>query len=192
MTHDADVTYERYAQGLLQADQIGSERTIKLLDEVWQRIPEEDREILVSCISDISDEPQLDGPEGGRALGYAGDAFAVSLVEGVPCTSPWHTVIFLDSDALSEYPDHVAKAVIAHELAHILLRHPSMNHPFASAHRLSAFHYKAQAKVSQVHEWEADLQAWMWGFSQELRSLWEHLGDEAPPWYHRISLKPPE
>lgn len=186
MGTNAQEQYERFTKGLLAAFHIDSTRTLSLLDDVWERIPEEDREILLGAITHISDEPDAVRSDIGRVFGSAHGGFSGDSIDGVPCTSPWHAVVFLNSGVLSECDDAAAKAVIAHELAHVVLRHASMNHPFASASILGAAQEKAKRKVSQVHEWEADLQAWMWGFSEELHSMWEHLEAEPPAWYHKL------
>jgi hypothetical protein len=182
--------YRRYDKGVLSSQYIDSPRTVRLLDEVWERIPEDDRDILRRAIVEVIDKPYHgDDPE--RCLGSVCDQMGTGLIDGIEFVPPWSATAFLNSHLLSECDEDAAKAVIAHELAHVVLRHPSMTYPFALMSELGPDEEAARAKVREVHEWEADLQAWMWGFSDELRRLWEHLECDPPPWHHQISPEPP-
>ena len=67
------------------------------------------------------------------------------------------------SDRLGQCSDDVATAVIANELAHIILRHTSMSYLFALVNNLGCDQDGAWSEVHDVHKWEEDLQAWLWG-----------------------------
>jgi Zn-dependent protease with chaperone function len=183
--------YRRSLEGLLSSEYIDSPITVRLLDEVWERIPEDDREILFRAIDQVSDQFGIAGSALEYVLGAVDDIIGTALVDGVDCILPWQNTVSLNAALLAECNEAAAKAVIAHELAHVVLRHLSVTYSYCMLHTLSG-EDGILAQVSDVHEWDADLQAWMWGFSDELRQLWEHLERDPPPWYHQISLEPPD
>ena len=157
---EAREQFERHQKGLLLTHRIDSTRTARLIDEVWERIPEEDREVLRKSVRTTV----VEGP--GLRL-YDPDVLfdAVSRLagavqfDGVESVLPWRTVAFLNSDVLSKCNDDAAKAMIARQLAHVVLRHPSMIYPLALRYDSGWELDGLLQKVAELHQWEADLQA---------------------------------
>jgi hypothetical protein len=164
---------------------VGDARVKHLLVEVWQRLPECDRAVLEELIMEVSDSSMHQ--DQGKALasasvvdpdtrqeGNAGDA-AVGL----------SYIIWLGL-ANSKASDPACMYVIAHEFAHVVLRHSQMN---VVAARLMPFGtpYK-QDDIDQLNAWhedEASLQAYVWGFQDEMKAfIEEDLGEVSPRWYN--------
>ncbi|MFC2023496.1 M48 family metalloprotease [Chloroflexota bacterium] len=187
---DTERLMARCEAGLLSDQHIASKRLVSLLDDVWRQLPELDRHVLRETIADVTDDPgRVADP--ARVLGTAGPAYmGEDLVDGLACTAPEDAQIVFNIDSLDRLSDEAASAVVAHELAHILLRHPCLTHALARKVELGfAEASEALDKAKALHEWEADLQVWIWGFTAELRCLWKELGDDLPPWYHQIELE---
>lgn len=172
---------ERQEQGRLSTEYINSERIISLLDEVWLRLPELDQHILSDQVGVITDDPNvLPCPE--TSYGSAGHFMGVDLIDGLSTVLPDDRLVFLNPQSLGDLSDPAAKAVIAHELAHVILRHNCLGVTIGIAGGVLA---RERAMVRDVHEWEADLQVWIWGFSSELRCLWPETRHGPPVWYHQ-------
>lgn len=171
---------ERYEKGLLNDDHIDSPRMVALLDEVWQRLPEEDCNILRDMYGLVVTDDPRSRPAPESVFGSASGFMGSMLIDGISCMLPDNAVVFLNADALGKLSDAAAQAVIAHELAHIILRHACLGSSFAE---LVEVQKKAVAKIREVHEWAANHQVWMWGFTKELLTLWQEVRQIPDPWY---------
>jgi len=166
---------KRMRRGLLDAVEIHSERIVSLLDSVWNRLPKEDRRILREMIFSVTDESDR-----REAIGFAAPIDGCLLIDGLESILPTGLKVNLNPDHMSGLSDSAASAVIAHELAHIILRHNCMLSSLSSADE------QIVEKVKDVYEWAADHQAWLWGFAAELHQLWQENEMDPPPWYHQI------
>ena len=172
----------RLRSGLPGGGYIHSGRILRLLDTVWLRLPELDRHVLGEMTDFFTDDPaHIREPE--RVYGSAGPFMGEVLIDGVGCVLPEDAMIFLNAKDLLDLSDAAAMAIIAHELAHVLLRHSCLSHPLTVIEKLRADELERQG---EIHEWEADFQVWLWGFTSEMRAAWEELEREPPPWYHQI------
>lgn len=177
----------RYESGLLLTHHIESPRTVRLLDDVWERVPDEDQEVLRESVrTTVVEGPSMKLYDPDALLEAVDRLVGAVEVDDVHYVVPQRTLVLLDSDVLSNCNDAAARGFIGRQLAHAILRHPSMIYPLALGGDSVSDVGGLLETVTEVHEWEADLQAWMWGFSAELLALWEQLRSDVPPWYHRI------
>jgi hypothetical protein len=179
-----EVIQDRLNRGLLSNEYLESERLVRLLDEVWLELPDLDRMVLDMQIGIVTDDRgTLDDPDYRHGATYRAQGDV--LIDGVSCKLADDNDVFLNPVLLEQLTDSAAKAVIAHELSHVILRHSCLGTTLGA---ISALRQNEMEKAKEVHEWAADLQAWMWGFCGELRALWDETRDEPPPWYHQIGL----
>ena len=176
---------DRHREGLLLTHHIQSARTARLLDEVWERIPEEDREVLRQSIrTTVVEGPGLSLYDPVGLLEAVSRLVGAVDVDGVETILPRRALALLDADVLSGCSDGAARAVIARELGHAVLRHPTQIYPLAVPDESGRDQDPLLQELARIHQWEADLQAWLWGFCEELSALWEASESDPPPWYH--------
>ena len=142
---------------------------------IWAKLPKHDQTLLRELVSTVKDGD--DGDE--NTLG------SVSTVDGGVLTGGLEHVvdggyeIRLFPNRYGGYSDEAITGIIAHELAHVALRHMSM----APSLEIMDRHFPEEyERIKEVHEWEADHRAWIWGFYEEIQETWKTLGHENPPW----------
>jgi hypothetical protein len=90
--------------------------------------------------------------------------------------------------------DSACLFVIAHEFAHVVLRHHQIGlvlASFAEFPRSKRYKDKDSKLIHELHEEEADLQAWVWGFEKEFRKLHQEFPDvRKPRWFMDIYTEP--
>jgi hypothetical protein len=162
---------------------VSDDRVWYLMVRVWRRLPAHERAVLRALVSDVLDG-RSDNPEG--ILGSVGpidpdtmqDGIAAKVAENLTFTVSLGQAREIKSDAACMY-------VIAHEFAHAVLRH---NQTSVVVSTLFGFGEPyGDAEVDQLHEWhedDADLQAWVWGFQDELKAFLEEFPESRRPrWY---------
>lgn len=150
-----------------------------LIKTVWDRLPEMDQLSLSHLILEISESTDhfVPGPQGTI---YVEDDFTgplATLMETTP-----QAVVTLGT--LKEVPsDAAAMAVVAHELAHVLLRHHHLG-PIADV--MCGLRHCNEQDSHALTEWfedQAELQVWFWGFQQEMAAFYDlYPGSRQPRW----------
>ena len=77
-------------------------------------------------------------------------------------------------------------AVIAHEFAHVVLRHLQLSVVIMNLENLEppVYTFEDKNNITELYEDEADLQVWVWGFDNELRSYFEECPESRRPrWF---------
>ncbi len=154
-------------------------RLRRLIEAVWDRLPESDQLSLSHLILEISESTDHFLPGPGGTI-YVEDDFTGSLATLLEATP--QAIVTLGT--LKEVPaDDVAMSVIAHEFAHVLLRHHQLG-PIADVMR--DLNGCSEQDVQALTEWfedQAELQVWFWGFQQEMAAFYEHYpGSRRPRW----------
>lgn len=154
---------------------VKSERLRRLIDQVWQRLPAWERHVLRERLLYISDGPRME--EGDNSgIAYAEgiskrvtSGCAALAVEDLPFTITLCRVAEAESDAACMW-------IIAHELAHIVLRHPEMTlllESLCTDEPDAAYTVTDLLDLWKWQEDQADLQAWLWGFRDEHKAATE-------------------
>ncbi|MBL7208965.1 MAG: hypothetical protein ISS52_02580 [Dehalococcoidia bacterium] len=187
LLHDAlDPNTDQFAlQFLLH---VRDERLKRLIKQVWQRLPFCDRVVLWELMLDMSDGDSGE-PESTLASARAIDPSApwsgnvAQIAENTYWSVSLHRAKDIKSDAACMY-------VIAHEFAHVVLRHTQIS---LAAGYLLGFEPPIYTEtdldtLTQWHEEEADLQAWVWGFQDELKAFLEECPEaRRSRWYVEIT-----
>ena len=185
MERNREWTEEGYPGGLFLRD----ERLIRFFKETWQRLPEYDREFLEYLIGFVREAGAFGLERGAGRAGHASAVQGESVADGVPYIADGTYEIVLYLEDLEGRSDAFIVGVIAHELAHAVLRHISM----APSREFCWKAYPEAAEmIGRVHEWEADHRAWVWGFHEEIQEVWSTLGQEDVPWLFRYELNETE
>ena len=163
------------------------ERIWRLMVRVWRRLPAHERAVLRALVSNVSDG-RGDNPEG--ILGSVGpidpdsmrDGIAAKVAENLTFTVSLSRAKEIGSDAACTF-------VIAHEFAHAVLRH---NQTSVVVGTLFGFGEPyGDAEVDQLYEWhedDANLQAWLWGFQDELKAFLDEFPESRRPrWYVELT-----
>lgn len=166
---------------------IRDKRIGRLIKRVWKRIPAYDRAVLrefIISISDEGDEPEhilgmvMPSDTSGVWDGNAGDA-AID-----------NSAIVYFTHAKDIKSDDACMAVIAHEFAHVVLRHYQYGAVVGGLINFNPPIY-TKDQLNQQEDYEEDaayLQVWIWGFKDELRTLLkEHSPTRQPRWLGEIS-----
>lgn len=137
---------------------VHDKRTRQLVREVWSRLPAHDRAVLRALITHISDDDNETGD--ASILGYA----ASDNVGGDNWLgeTPDYRVSFHGVAGVS---DATGRWIIAHEFAHVVLRHGSLP---PAVHHLYDKESQAAVALYNWHEDEADMQVVKWGFWDDL------------------------
>jgi hypothetical protein len=171
---------------------IEDEHQMWLFQKVWERLPAYDRAVLRALVLDvnITDNPRL---------GVLGSASAIDCCSidngnaGDMAIQDQHSV-FIDKNMLIDKPDRVCLFVIAHEFAHVVLRHVQMSLPIGFLIDFEGQPYYTDNDMKPIrllHEDEAGLLAWVWGFDKEMRSfLKEYPESYKPRWFVDITSEP--
>jgi hypothetical protein len=167
---------------------VEDERTQRLMKRVWQRIPAHDRHVLRELVLDVSDPGDSSdgtlGSTGGVDPNTLFDGCAAQVAEGLNLTVRLGGVKKAQSDAVGMY-------IIAHEFAHVVLRHSEMSVVVGLLHNLG-YTDADQDTLKEWHEDEADLLAWLWGFKDELQAFLDaYPKARRPRWYVTLEQGPP-
>lgn len=156
---------------------INDERTRRLVHQVWQRLPAHDRAVLRALLSTITlTKSEL----GHTSLAYAG-GIDPSLLDGNPAQAIEDLIYEVSLHRVPEVEaDTAALFVIAHEFAHVVLRHPQIAIVSASLRGLTYSDDDLEAEKVQ-HEDEANLQVWAWGFQAEMRAFFDAYPESPRP-----------
>ena len=153
--------------------------------EVLERIQaEEDKDSFFAKCDKVTDQ---DGEWETRPRWAYVDTVETDC-KGQLCTRDHPTKLFLNPQKLLCLSRSPIRAIIAHEIAHVVLRHD--RHAYGPRGYEHEIYRLVGAAARDVHEWDADLLAWKWGFSADLKALWRvetERGGRAlpPPWFHR-------
>lgn len=161
-------------------------RVVRLVDTVYKRLPGHDRHILRELVHDIvlMGEPTPEGGTLGRVLNYSTDSAArdIEAMYADRCVIHLSQIKLVNSDA-------AAMHVIAHEFAHIVLRHWQLG-AFASAlHDPTSLGYSQESfeAIREAMEDSAHLQVWGWGFQEEMAAFFEEFPEARKPrWYPKV------
>lgn len=163
-----------------------------LIQKVYFRIPACDRAVLRKYVMAVY---VVNGTD-VNLLGSAGAADPISVENGNIADIAKESVykmVTLYRDNLKG-SDSARLFVIAHEFAHIVLRHNQMGLVLSSLHEFPSINpYKAKdyKQIFELHEEEANLLAWVWGFDKELREFLQEFPMAKPPrWFMEISTEP--
>lgn len=146
------------------------ERLKRLLLEVWYRLPERDRDVLRGAL-EIENAPTLLPSDlfAGCGWQYQSDSVAGYTIH----------VMFGDSvESDEQYSDAAIRFIIAHELAHAVLRHPMLKQLY-----MRHGGQQDQTLSEYVFEDHANLQVLTWGFKHEMIAINAIDPDRMPPWF---------
>jgi hypothetical protein len=163
----------------------------KLIENVWQRLPPYDRAVLRKLVSEIFPKSAASShvlgstgaidPQGGDK-GNAGD---------IAKEIPYYIHLKL---LKGNYSDDARMFIIAHELAHVVLRHHQLSLVAKTLLRVEGQPYYTDEDVDRLYELneeDADLQVWVWGFGQEMRHFLKEFPESRKPrWF--VDLTPSE
>lgn len=165
---------------------IKDQRLKRLIGEVWRRLPPHDKSMIRERVLEISE--YVDEDEDG-VLGSAGDSDCVTSVPGkcaAEVAKDLHYTVSLGG-AREIQGDLVSMCVIAHELAHVVLRHNELSVVVASLLGFEPDPIYTESDFEDLKEWHEDhanLQVWLWGFHDELAAFLEHFPEaRRPRWY---------
>jgi hypothetical protein len=163
---------------------VKDDRPKRLVNRVWRRLPAYDRHVLRELLCEISDNQE--NPE--YVLGSAGivepDTFIVGCAAQV--AEDLSYMISL-AGAKGIESDAACMFVIAHEFAHIVLRHAEMTAVVAVLLGWEPEPIYTDDGMSTLREWHEDhahLQAWLWGFQDEFKAYLDTCPEaRRPRWY---------
>lgn len=139
-------------------------RLKQLILQVWERLPEHDQHTLNYLIAEINESYDHFRSGSGESVEVSPD-FVGPLAQFIE-SSPYAVVTLgplkdLESDA-------AAMAVIAHEFAHVILRHHQLG-PIADLMEVMKLCSSNDANaLTHWYEDQAELQIWLWGFQKEM------------------------
>jgi len=156
-------------------EHVGSKKLVRVIGEVWQRLKPPVREVIKQRLTGIYDGVKAD--VGGKD----GSLWPVETVvrDGVELGSQ-QCYIWLDAAGMEGMSDTMVMAVICHELAHVFLGHSV--YARATFVMAETEGLKVQA-IRDVHEWDADLCVFLWGFAEELEERLRQTRQNLPPWW---------
>lgn len=154
------------------------ERTRRLAKRVYRRLPACDRHVIRDLIMGFSDHKQETG-----ALGSAGmvepDTFVSNPAEAIQDIS-----YFVNLGGVKEIDnDKAAMFIIAHEFAHVVLRHMEISAAVQVLHGLEVYPNNTHDTLKEWHEDTANLKACVWGFREEMDTFFRiYPGSRRPRW----------
>jgi len=161
-------------------------RIVKLVDAVYWRLPAHDRHVLRGIVSNI-DCPHSDAD---GALGAVAMPFAETMVDGIQALHDrWVEVRLIGTARVRS--DAAVMYTIAHEFAHVVLRHNQMSLTVANLNALPGQGVYCDADMDALkgwHEDEADPQIWVWGFHDEMAAFLDEFPEaHRPRWYVELT-----
>jgi len=169
---------------------VPNERIRRLMTSVWRRLPDYDRLALEELVSSVGFYPDLGGDHTLASAAPADpdsavDGIAAQVVEGLSAVVNLSRATEVRSDLACMY-------LIAHEFAHVILRHHQISTlVVVLAPTGEPYERKEIACLKQWQEDEADLQAWAWGFREGLSALLDEFPrSRRPRWYVELSHGP--
>ena len=162
-----------------------SQRLFQIFKQTWDRIPNHDQALLTQLVTikQVDYIPEVESRIGQKTMGCA-----VSLNE------PNEAGIYIQEIGLhselndsDKFADEVVAFVIAHELAHAILRHS----------RFARIMYEVESTVEKpqysilqkFHEYHADFQVHEWGFDKELKFVYDSHIANKPPWFSNATAR---
>jgi hypothetical protein len=164
------------------------ERLKRLTRQVWRRIPACDRAVLRELLQEVSDSY----PQDTNILGTAQPVDPDLMQDGCAANIVKEVYHIVELGRVREIPDDDAAChVIAHEFAHVVLRHTEMR---VVAANLLMFELYTDSDLDTLRDWHedhADLQAWLWGFEREMHAFFVACPEaRRPRWYVNLSTQP--
>jgi len=156
-------------------EHIESKKLGRLVSEVWRRLKPPVREVIKQRLTGIYDGVKTD------VGGLDGGVWPVETVvrDGVELGSQ-RCYIWLDAAKMEGMSDTMAMAVICHELAHVFLGHSVYARATFVMAETEGLRVRA---IRDVHEWDADLLVFSWGFAEELEERLQRTRHKLPPWW---------
>lgn len=152
-----------------------------LVMKAWNRLPSYDRKVVDELVMDIYEE----GGKRGNTLGSAAfidPSSPISGCVGDTAIDNWCRIYL--GGAKNIQNDLVSMYIIAHEFAHVVLRHNQIGSVVAVLNNLNVYTEQEMEIIHEQHEDAADLLAWTWGFDKELREfLNEYPDSRKPNWF---------
>lgn len=158
-----------------------------LIQQVWRRLPAHDRAVLRSLVLEVSQAPEHE------------DHLGVAEVLDPSCPAGNAGQIAIDQYpavhlfGLDAVPDVVALFVIAHEFAHVVLRHHQMRTVagYLQGFEPTPIYTNAElASLSSWHEDAADLLAYSWGFAAEMAAFLDYYPQaRRSRWYVELEFE---
>src|SRR5271157_4275444 len=159
-----------------------------LIQKTWERLPACDRAVLRELVVDLSIMDLSNSNGLGRT--FPGDPDHIYNGNAGDIAKQESNIIEIDKSMLEGKSDDVCIFVIAHEFAHVVLRHFQIN--LAIGYLLGfegppLYPDQDQKRIRELHDEEANLLAWTWGFDKEMRAfLKEYTGASIPRWFVEI------
>ena len=147
-----------------------------LIEQVWLRLPASDQHVLEDRLLDITvHDVGIDDTDQPLASVWNPDPDGTINGWQAGVAENLHPVVDL-SRAKNIASDEVCIFVIAHEFAHVVLRHNEMALVVENLTRFKGEPYYTDDDMDSLKQWqeeEANLQAWLWGFKEEMRAFYE-------------------
>lgn len=168
---------------------VEDERIFHLITSVWRRLPDYDQATLEALVLEVF----LSSTQSEHVLASVGPVDPAMPYDGIVAQVVEDESVVVDLGRTKEVrSDSACMFVIAHEFAHVVLRHNQIKHVVAALAPFGEpYGDKERAQQRQWHEDEADLQAWVWGFQEELAAFREEFPESRRPrWYVEITCEP--
>lgn len=161
---------------------ITDKRLKKLTEKVWKRLPEYDQTLLQALLVDISDDQTMDENSLGEC---SGNEFPF-LLPGENLGNIANTVTYTISltNAKEVKSDPGCMFIIAHEFAHVVLRHLQIGSILNSRYGAAIYSEQQIREIQDQQDDTASLLCWTWGFSKEFEELiTEFPNTSIPQWF---------
>lgn len=168
-----------------------SDRLRRLVTQVWDRLPEHDQAVLAALVISVSDYAKMPL---GSTLGLASCVAPDTMFNGCAALAAQDLshIVYLPR-AAETGSDSAVTYIIAHEFAHVVLRHTEMSVVVGNllGFKPDPIYTKDQLHdLSDWHEDAADLQVWLWGFRDELAAFQKaYPGSRKPRWDVQLEVE---
>jgi hypothetical protein len=124
-------------------------------------------------------------------LGSAEAVNADDMVSGNPAQAAENLDYSVNLSGVKETTnDTAAMFIIAHEFAHVVLRHQSIKVVVITVRGLGCYPDDALDTLSEWFEDTANLQVWLWGFRKEMTAFFEaYPKARRPRWYVELEIE---
>jgi hypothetical protein len=160
------------------------ERLQRLIPLVWERLPACDRAVLDELVLEVN-ETIGDENEGGSVVtdtGGLSPGSAGDIAERQVYTVRLGGTKKAESDAS-------CMSIIAHEFAHIVLRHNQLSAVVDELQQLGCYSKSDLEQLNRFCEEGATLLAWAWGFKDEIRAFYKEFPEaEKPRWFVDVKV----